>query len=79
MQKNTNIITNDYDGSEILEGYNNGTMKIVDAEGKDVDLNSNNGFVTTYYTDDDRAAEAEYNTKTASIQVKEKRLQRSFW
>ena len=50
-------------------------VKIVDADGKDVDLNSNNGFVTTYYTDDDRAAEAEYNTKTASIQVKEKRLQ----
>ena len=27
------------------------------------------------YTDDDARAEAEYNTKTASIQVKEKRLQ----
>ena len=40
-----------------------------------VDLNGNNGFVTTYYTDDDKEAEAEYNTKTASIQVKEKRLQ----
>ena len=75
MIENTNIILNDYSGPEILEGYNNGTMKIVDADGKDVDLNSNNGFVTTYYTDDDRAAEAEYNTKTASIQVKEKRLQ----
>ena len=29
----------------------------------------------SYYTDDDRAAEAEYEQKTASIQVKEKRLQ----
>lgn len=72
---NTNIITNDFSGAEILEGYNNGSMKIFDANGQEVDLNSNNGFVTTYYTDDDRAAEAEYNTKTASIQVKEKRLQ----
>ena len=72
---NSNIITNDFSGPEILEGYNNGSMRIVDANGQEVDLNSNNGFVTTYYTDDDKAAEAEYNTKTASIQVKEKRLQ----
>lgn len=68
-------MTNNYTGPEILQGYNNGSMKIVDAKGEEVDLNSNNGFVTTYYTDDDRAAEAEYNTKTAAIQVKEKRLQ----
>ena len=72
---NPNKTLNDYTGPEILEGYNNGSMRIIDAEGKEVDLNGNNGFVTTYYTDDDRAAEAEYNTKTAAIQVKEKRLQ----
>lgn len=69
----------DFSGPEILEGYNNGTMKIVytnqNGEEETIDLNGNNGFVTTYYTDDDKAAEAEYNTKTASIQVKEKRLQ----
>ena len=69
------IITNDYNGPEILQGYNNGTLIIVDSNGQEVDLNSNVGFVTTYYTDDDKDAEAEYNTKTASIQVKEKRLQ----
>ena len=69
----------DLSGPQILEGYNNGTMKIVytnqDGQEETIDLNGNNGFVTTYYTDDDKAAEAEYNTKTASIQVKEKRLQ----
>ena len=68
-------ISNNFSGPEILEGYNNGTLVIKNAKGEVVDLNGNNGFVTTYYTDDDKAAEAEYNTKTASIQVKEKRLQ----
>lgn len=68
-------ILNDFNGAQILEGYNNGSMRILDADGQEIDLNSNNGFVTTYYTDDDKAAEADYNTKTASIQVKEKRLQ----
>ena len=74
-RKDNAIITNDYNGPEILQGYNNGTLIIVDSNGQEVDLNSNVGFVTTYYTDDDKDAEAEYNTKTASIQVKEKRLQ----
>ena len=74
-RKDNAIITNDYSGPEILQGYNNGTLIIVDSNGQEVDLNSNVGFVTTYYTDDDKDAEAEYNTKTASIQVKEKRLQ----
>ena len=73
--QNNAITTNDFSGPELLEGYNNGTIIIVDANGQEVDLNSNVGFVTTYYTDDDKQAEAEYNTKTASIQVKEKRLQ----
>ena len=68
-------VSNNYSGPEILERYNNGTLVIKNAKGEVVDLNGNNGFVTTYYTDDDKAAEAEYNTKTASIQVKEKRLQ----
>ena len=69
------FITNDANGPELLEGLNNGTYIIVNAKGEEVDLNSSNCFVSTYYTDDDKAAEAEYNTKTASIQVKEKRLQ----
>lgn len=65
----------DFDGQEILEGIKNGTMQIVNANGEVQDLNGNNSFTTTYYTDDDREAEAEYDRKTASIQVKEKRLQ----
>lgn len=65
----------DYTGPEILDGMNNGYMEIRDADGKAINLSSTNNFVSTYYTDDDKAAEAEYNTKTASIQVKEKRLQ----
>ena len=65
----------EYTGPEILEGYNNGTLRILDANGDEVTLSNNNGFTQTYYTDDDRQAEAEYNEKTASIQVKEKRLQ----
>lgn len=65
----------DYSGPEILEGIKNGTMQILNASGEVQDLNGNNSFTTTYYTDDDRAAEAEYSAKTASIQVKEKRLQ----
>ena len=73
--KQNAIISNDYNGPELLEAYNNGSIIIVDRNGQEVDLNSNVGFVTTYYTDDDKQAEAEYNTKTASIQVKEKRLQ----
>ena len=69
-------IINDKTGPEILEGYNNRSMRIVGtADGQVVSLNSNNGFTQTYYTEDDREAEADYNQKTASIQVKEKRLQ----
>lgn|SRR5574344_620069 len=70
-----NPVDGDYNALQISEGLNNGTMKIVDANGDEVAISSNNGFTESYYTDDDRAAEAEYNTKTASIQVKEKRLQ----
>lgn len=73
--RDTSVVTNDLTGPEILEGYNNGTIAIIDANGNEVSLNGNNSFTQTYYTDDDKAAEAEYNQKTASIQVKEKRLQ----
>ena len=66
---------NDYNALELLECLQNGTLKIVNAAGEDVTLSGNNNFYTGYYTDDDAAAEAEYQTKTASIQVKEKRLQ----
>lgn len=66
---------NDYNGLELLEGIKNGTLRIMNANGEEMLLNSNNGFTQSYYTDDDREAEAEYENKTASIQVKEKRLQ----
>ena len=62
-------------GYQILEAYNRGTLKIYTADGQDIDLNGNNSFTQSYYTDNDREAEAEYERKTASIQVKEKRLQ----
>ena len=73
--KDTSKIVNDKTGPEILEGINNGSMRIVDANGEAISLSSTTGFTQTYYTDDDARAEAQYNTKTASIQVKEKRLQ----
>ena len=59
----------------LLEGLNNGTYRIVDAKGDPVSLSGNNKFTESYYTDDDAQAEAEYKRETASIQVKEKRLQ----
>ena len=62
-------------GLMLLEGLKNGTLAIVQENNEVVSLNSNNGFTQSYYTDDDRAAEAEYERKTAEIQVKEKRLQ----
>ncbi len=68
-------VKEDYSKLELIEGLQNGTLKIVNAAGEDVTLSGNNNFYTGYYTDDDAAAEAEYQTKTASIQVKEKRLQ----
>ena len=59
----------------LLEGLKRGTLRIVDANGQVIDLNGNNGFTQSYYTDDDREAEAKYEQQTSSIQVKEKRLQ----
>ena len=67
--------TDNLTGYQILEAYNRGTLKIFNAAGEDIDLNGNNSFTQSYYTDNDREAEAEYERKTASIQVKEKRLQ----
>lgn len=64
-----------YNELQLLEGIKNGTLKIMNAKGENMDLSGNNGFTQSYYTDDDRAAEAEYEQKTAEIQVKEKRLQ----
>ena len=59
-----------------LEGVNNGTIIILnEVTGEEVSLSSSTGFTEGYYTDDDAAAEAEYKRETASIQVKEKRLQ----
>ena len=65
----------DFNPLQLLEGIKNGTLRILNAAGEIIDLNGNNGFTQSYYTDDDRKAEAEYEQKTASIQVKEKRLQ----
>ena len=67
--------TEDINPLALLEGIKMGTLRIVDANGQVLDLNGNNGFTQSYYTDNDREAEAEYERKTASIQVKEKRLQ----
>ena len=64
-----------YNALQLLEGIKNGTLKIMNASGEEMSLSGNNGFTQSYYTDDDREAEAEYEQKTASIQVKEKRLQ----
>ena len=64
-----------YNELQLLEGIKNGTLKIMNAKGEEMSLSGNNGFTQSYYTDDDREAEAEYEQKTASIQVKEKRLQ----
>lgn len=62
-------------GLTLLESIKNGSLCIIQDNDQVLDLNSNNGFTQSYYTDDDRAAEAEYERKTAEIQVKEKRLQ----
>lgn len=67
--------TNNYSGPQILEGINGGTMRVVTAAGKEVDVINGTGFSVAYDTKDDAAADAEYRSKTAAIQIKEKRLQ----
>ena len=67
--------TNNYTGPEILEGINGGTMRIVTAAGEEVDAINGTGFSVAYNTKDDAKADAEYRSKTAAIQIKEKRLQ----
>ena len=67
--------TNNYSGPQILEGINGGTMRIVTAAGVEVDAINGTGFSVAYDTSDDAQADAEYRSKTASIQIKEKRLQ----
>ena len=76
-------ISNNYTSAEILEGVQAGTMRIVYFEGseenpenaKEVDAINGTQFSVAYDTSDDAAADAEYRRKTASIQIKEKRLQ----
>lgn len=76
-----NEYDNKYDSLSFIDALNNGTLRIVEAaNGPDgepvvVSLSGNNKFTESYYTDDDAQAEAEYKKETASIQVKEKRLQ----
>ena len=67
--------TNNYTGPQILEGINGGTMRIVTASGQEVDAINGTGFSVAYNTADDAKADAEYRSKTAAIQIKEKRLQ----
>ena len=67
--------TNNYKGPQILEGINGGTMRIVTSAGQEVDAINGTGFSVGYNTADDAAADAEYRSKTAAIQIKEKRLQ----
>ena len=64
----------DFTGPEILQMLNQGTAKIFDNDGNEIDINSTQ-LVVAYYTEDDAAADAEYRRKTAALQVKEKRLQ----
>ena len=68
--------TNDYTGPQILQGLQNGTMRVMNADQtEEVDVFGGTAFSITYDTSDDAAADAEYRTKTAALQVKEKRLQ----
>lgn len=67
--------TNNYTGPQILEGIQGGTMKIVYETGEEVDAINGTKFSVAYDTSDDAKADAEYRRKTASIQIKEKRLQ----
>lgn len=64
---------------QLIQGINNGTLRIygLDEDGNwtHKSMSGNTKFTESYYTDDDAAAEAEYKRETASIQVKEKRLQ----
>ena len=75
VTKPCTIQSSGYNELQLLEGIKNGTLKIVNADGEEQSLSGDSGFTQSYYTDDDRAAEAEYEQKTAEIQVKEKRLQ----
>lgn len=67
--------TNNYSGREILAGIQNGTMRIISESGEEVDAINGTNFSVAYDTSDDAQADAEYRRKTASIQIKEKRLQ----
>ena len=68
--------TNDYSAPQLLQGLQNGSLRIMDATGTvEVDAFNGTTFAVTYNTADDAAADAEYRTKTAALQVKEKRLQ----
>ena len=69
-------IGGNYTGAQLLQGFNNKTLRVVDAELKEQDfINANTSSVVGYDTSDDAAADAEYRQKTAALQVKEKRLQ----
>jgi len=66
---------NAYDELQLLEALNNGTLVIYGGDGKPLSLSGTTAFTESYYTDDDAVAEAEYKRVTASIQIKEKKLQ----
>ena len=69
-------IGGNYNGLQLLQGFNNQTLRVVNAAGEEQDfINANTNTVVGYDTSDDAAADAEYRQKTAALQVKEKRLQ----
>ena len=68
--------SNDYTAPQLLQGLKNGTLRVMNADRtEEIDVFNGTSFAVTYDTSDDAAADAEYRSKTAALQVKEKRLQ----
>ena len=68
--------SNDYSAQQLLQGVQNGRFRFMKADGsEEVQVYGGTAFAVTYDTSDDAAADAEYRSKTAALQVKEKRLQ----
>ena len=67
--------SDDYTAQQLWQGVQNGRFKFYGADGNEILVNGGTAFAVTYDTSDDAAADAEYRSKTAALQVKEKRLQ----
>ena len=68
--------------AELMQGINNGQYRIVcgdfgteGSSNKIFNPDSETDFIVCYDTSDDAQADADYRSKTAALQVKEKRLQ----